>query len=80
MGNLDVKQVCLIWRILLKHAVKMDSGLSFPLYSQLRVLPMHALGQVSGPSKGGIPLSISYLRSEVLTPRYRIWARDKGIG
>jgi hypothetical protein len=27
--------------------------------SQLRMLPMHAWGQVSRPTKGGIPLAIS---------------------
>jgi hypothetical protein len=37
--------------------------------SQVRMLPMHALGQPSGPPKRGIPLSTSRLRPAVLAPR-----------
>jgi hypothetical protein len=54
--TLDEKLVFIIWRILLKHAVKIYSVVKF---SAVSMLPMQALGKVSGPSKGGIPLSIS---------------------
>jgi hypothetical protein len=52
-GTLDVKLASVIWRILLKHAVKMDSVVEFSavVSSAMRMLPMHDWDQVSGPSK-----------------------------
>jgi hypothetical protein len=38
--------------------------------SLLRMMPMHAWGQVSVPPKGSIQLAISLLRPAVWAPRY----------
>jgi hypothetical protein len=51
MGTFDVKLVSLIWRILLKHTVKVDRVVRFSaVVMQLLMLPVHAWGQLSGPS------------------------------
>jgi hypothetical protein len=59
-GTLDVKLVSLIiWRTLLKHAVKMESVVKFFAVASYACCSYTAWGQAGGPSMGGIPLSIS---------------------
>jgi hypothetical protein len=42
-GTLDVKLASLIWKILLKHAIKMDSVIKFSAVAcAVRMLPMYA--------------------------------------